>query len=73
MTDTYTQEQLQVLAAEYIMRAVEIENEERNHGTLHWGRLSWRPLSLQYRNWRAPLPLSDRRTAINPWPERNVS
>jgi hypothetical protein len=33
MTDSYTQDQLRVLAADYIMQAVEIENEER--GTLH--------------------------------------
>jgi hypothetical protein len=28
MTDTYTQEQLRILAAKYMMRAVEIESDE---------------------------------------------
>ena len=36
MTDSETQEQLLGLAAEYIMRAVKIESEERGFGaTLH--------------------------------------
>jgi len=32
MTDDYTKEQLRILAAEYTMRAVEIESEEASDG-----------------------------------------
>ena len=35
MTDHATQEQLLLLAAEYIMRAVQIESDERAGGSLH--------------------------------------
>ena len=35
MTDPDTKEQLRSLAAQFILRAVELESEERNYGTLH--------------------------------------
>ena len=34
MTDPDTKEQLRILAAQFILRAVELEGEARNYGTL---------------------------------------